>query len=164
MAKFNLKTAKAEAAKENQHIESGYHRGVITQVAEVGLQRGFNADDPAKDSIGITFQLSDGLELAKVMPLSLNIYSNLTKLLSATDSVEEIEELLGQQLDLEIEGGQYPKIIGYYHIEDRLSGQVNIEYKDGGLFYSVEEPNPDSLKQLHRTLRQAISTRVRSKE
>jgi len=137
---------------------------VITEVAEVGLQRGFSKDEPAKNSVGVTFQLDDTKKISRVMPLSMNGYSNFMKLLSACDDIDELEDLLGQQLDLEVEGGQYPKTVGFYHVDDNLSGQDKITNVDGGLYYSVDDPNPDTLKQLHRILRQAISSRVREKE
>ena len=165
MAKFNLGKAKQEAKQESV-LGAGYHRVMITQVAEVGLQRGFNRDDEQKNSIGFSFETAGGLQVAKIMPLSMNSYSNYTKVLSACDEVdelEELEELQGKQLYLEIESnGQYPKITGYYHIDDGMSGQPAISERETE-YYSVDAHNPETLKKLHRDLRQAISARVRNK-
>ena len=162
MAKFNIEQAKLET-KQEAVLKAGYHRVMITQVAEIGFQKGFNRDEEPKESVGFCFETENGLQLAKTMPLSLNSFSNFTKVLSACDDVEELEELLGKQLDLEIESnGQYPKIIGYYHVDEGLSGQPTISERDT-LFYSVEDPNPETLKKLHPNLKQAISGRVRDK-
>ena len=85
------------------------------------------------------------------------------KVLSACDEVEEIEDLLGKQLDIEIESnGQYPKVVGYYHCDDGMSGQSAISKKDT-LFYSVDDHDSEKLKKLHMSLKQAISGRVRRK-
>jgi len=162
MAKFNLGQARQQA-KDNTALESGYHRVMISQVAEVGAQRGFNKDDEPKESIGFCFENEAGLQVSKIMTLSVNSYSNLTKVLSACNEIEELEELQGKQLDLEIESnGQYPKITGYYHVDDEISGQPEVSERDT-VFYSIEAPKPEILKTLHSTLRQAISGRVRSK-
>lgn len=162
MAKFNLKKAKLET-KQEAALEAGYHRVLITQVAEVGLQKSFNRNEEPKDSIGFCFETASKVSVAKVMPLSLNGHSNFTKVLSACDEVEELEELQGQQLDLEIESnGQYPKIVGYHHTDDGMSGQPAISERDTN-FYSVDDTDPETLKKLHRDLRQAISARVRNK-
>ena len=162
MAKFNLKQAKLET-KQEAVLEAGYHRVMITQVAEIGLQKGFNRDDEPKESIGFCFESSGKLQVAKVMTLSLNGHSNFTKVLSACDEVDELEELQGKQLDLEIESdGKHPKIVGYYHTDDGMSGQPKIS-KRGTIFYSVDNHDPETLKKLHPELKQAISVRVRKK-
>ena len=80
MAKFNLKQAKQQDA-----LAVGYHRVMITQVAEVGLQKGFHRDDEPKESIGFCFEAADGVSMAKTMPFSLNGYNNFMKVLSARD-------------------------------------------------------------------------------
>lgn len=78
MAKFNLKAA-TEAAKtqpETESMTTGYHRVIITQVAEIGLQRGFNETDEPKESVGFVFTNATGQQICKPMTIvqaSLNI-------------------------------------------------------------------------------------------
>ena len=75
-----------------------------------------------------------------------------------------MEELLGKQLDLEIESnGKYPRITGYYHVDEGLSGQPALSGCDT-VYYTIDHPDPETLKKLHRDLRQAVSGRVRNKD
>jgi hypothetical protein len=165
MAKFNLKKARQEAtASEITTMGSGYHRVAITQAAEVGAQRAFNPDEAPKESIAVCFRNSHGVEIAKVITLTMSAYGTLSALLNACDDVDELEDLCGQQLDIEVEGsGNYPKIVGYYAVDDGLSGEPEIEDSPTHVFYSVEQHDADIMKGLHRQIRQAISARVRVK-
>lgn len=168
MAKFDLQAAK-NAAQNNlvaEPMAAGYHRAIITQVAEVGLQPGFNRDDEPKQSLGIVFEDAAGRSVCKVMPLVVSTFSNFGKVLGCLENdPDDLKDLLGQQLVLEIEPkGNYPKILGYYPLEDGLSDESEITIKPNLLFYSVEEPQPEVLKQLHPYLKQAIAGRVRHKE
>lgn len=165
MAKFSLKKAKAEAKAEPTSIESGYHRVVITQVAEIGLQRAFDKEDEPRESIGLTFENVEGQQITKTMILSMNTYSNFNKLLGAVDDVEELEDLQGKELDIEVEAnGHYPKIMSFYHTDDQMSEGAEISDHSELIFYSVDKTKPEVLKSLHPQLRQAIASRVRIKE
>lgn len=165
MAKFDLKKARAEAtASDTNTMDEGYTRVVITQVAEVGAQRAFNPDDAPKESIAVCFRNAQGAEIVKVMTLTLSAYSTLSAMLSACDDVDGLEDLCGQQLDIEVEGsGMYPKIVGYYAVDNGLSGEPEIESFPDPVTYSVEQHDADIMKGLHRQIRQAISARVRVK-
>lgn len=166
MAKFNLKAA-TEAAKAQTSTDSmvaGYHRVMITQVAEIGFQR-FNETDEPKDSVGFVFANTAGQQICKTMTLVVSAYSNLNKVLKTIDDVpDELSELLGQELVIEIEAnGKYPKILGYYHLEDGLSDEPALSKPDEPLYFTVENPQPEVLKKLHPQLKQAVSARVRLK-
>jgi hypothetical protein len=164
MAKFNLKAAKQAAAAETDSIEAGYHRAIITQVANVGLQKGFSSDDPSKESLGFCFELASGAQIAKVIPVSFNVYAALTAIAGATDDPEELEDYLGQQLVIEIEtSGKWPKLAGFYHLEDGLADIGPISTNSELLEFDADEPEPEVLKKLHKTLREAYGRRVRSK-
>lgn len=165
MAKFSLSKAKAEAKAYSDTIESGYHRAIIVQVAEIGLQKAFNAGDDPKASAAFTFENAEGQQVVKTMALSMSIYSNFNKLLAVVGDIEEMEGFLGEELDIEVEeNGNYPKIIGYYHLEDRMSDQPEIADHSSLIYYTVEEPQPEVLKSLHPQIKQAIASRVRIKE
>ncbi len=166
MPKFDLKVA-MKAAQDSENAEpmsAGYHRVVITQVAEVGLQPAFNRDDEPKASVGVVFENATGLQVCKVMPLTVSTYSNLGKLLSAIEPPDEFKDLLNQELVLEIEAnGKWPKIVGYYHVDDGLSAEPSIGAVADSIYYSVDEPAPETLKRLHSQLKQAIAARIRVK-
>ena len=166
MAKFSLKTAveAAKATKNTESMASGYHRVQVQQVAEIGLQPGFNATDAPKESIGFVFENATGQQIYKSMPLVVNAYSNLNKVLRAVDAPDELEELLGLELVLEIEtNGKNSKIIGYHHTDDGLSDESALPKSAKHLYFSVETPDAEVLKQLHFQLRQAVSGRIRTK-
>jgi hypothetical protein len=164
MSKFNLKKAVAEAAIDDTCISSGYYAVQISEVAEVGFQPAFNSSDPAKESVGFTFKLTNGQQISKVMSLTVNAFSNFVKVLNSVDDADELEDFAGKQLDLEIEAnGKYPKIKGFLHSEDGLSGEDKLPALKKTTFYSVDKPNPAVLKTLHQGLRQAISSRIRAK-
>lgn len=162
--KFDLKKAREKATAEVAHIEDGYHRTVIVQVAETGAQPAF---DPAKDpeqSCGITFENAAGQQVVKTMPLKMSVFSNFQKLLHALDDIEQMEDLLGKELDLEIEAnGKYPKIAGFYHVDDKMSGQPKITDYSAPIFYTVEEHDPAVAKTLHPQIKAAIASRIRTK-
>jgi hypothetical protein len=167
MAKFNLKAA-TEAAKTQPATESmttGYHRVIITQVAEIGLQRGFKETDEPKESVSFVFTNATGQQICKTMSLVVSAYSNLNKILKVIDDVpNELSELLGHELVLEIEAnGKYPKILGYYHLDDGLSDEPALKKPDELLYFTVENPQPDVLKKLHSQLRQDVAGRIRLK-
>jgi hypothetical protein len=167
MAKFNLKAA-TEAAKAQTATDAmvtGYHRVMITQVAEIGLQRGFNETDEPKDYVGFVFTNAAGQQICKTMTLVVSTYSNLNKILKTIDDVpDELSELLGHELVLEIEAnGKYPKILGYYHLDDGLSDEPALKKPDELLYFTVENPQPDVLKKLHSQLRQDVAGRIRLK-
>jgi len=167
MAKFDLKSAikNAEDTKATEPMTAGYPRVAITQIAEVGLQRAFNPDDEPKNSLGFVFENTAGQQLCKVMPSIISSYSNLGKLLAAVDDGDcDLADLLNQELVLEIEeNGKWPKINGYYSIEDGLSSEAAITSHSESLYYSVDEANPEVLKKLHPQLKQAIAGRIRVK-
>jgi hypothetical protein len=167
MAKFSLKAA-TEAANTQiatEAMAAGYHRVIITQVAEIGLQRGFNETDDPKESVGFVFTNAAGQQICKPMTLVVSAYSNLNKILKTIDEVpDELSELLGQELVVEIEAnGKYPKILGYYHLDDGLSDEPALKKPDELLYFTVENPQPDVLKKLHSQLRQAVAGRIRLK-
>ncbi|MFI3217441.1 MAG: hypothetical protein QX192_11665 [Methylococcales bacterium] len=167
MAKFNLKTA-TEAAKTQTATESmvaGYHRVMMIQVAEIGLQRGFNETDEPKESVGFVFTNTAGQQICKTMTLVVSAYSNFNKILKTIDDVPgELSELLGHELVIEIEAnGKYPKILGFYHLDDGLSDEPALSKPDELLYFTVENPQPDVLKKLHSQLRQAVAGRIRTK-
>jgi hypothetical protein len=167
MAKFDLKSAikNTEDTRATEPMNAGYPRVIITQIAEVGLQRAFNVGDEPKNSVGIVFENTTGQQLCKIMPLLTSNYSNFSKLLNAAEDGDcDLADLLNQELVLEIEeNGKWPKINGYYSIEDGLSTEAAITSHSESLYYSVDEPNPEVLKKLHPQLKQAIAGRIRVK-
>ena len=167
MAKFDLKSAikNAEDTKATEPMTAGYSKVIITQIAEVGLQRPYNAGDEPKNSVGIVFENTTGHQLCKIMPLLISSYSNFGKLLAVVEDGDcDLVDLLNKELVLEIEeNGKWPKINGYYSIEDGLSIEVAITSHSESLYYSVDEPNPEVLKKLHPQLKQAIAGRIRVK-
>jgi len=164
MAKFDLKQGRQEAAKSTT-METGFRRVVITQLAHVGFQRSFNREDPPVDSVGVVFEDGTGCQIAKVLKLSWHAYSTLTKIWGVIDDPDDYRSFLGKQLVVEVEeNGPYPKIVGYSHLEDGLSDDAAIVEHSELLFFDIDdEPDLGVLKQLHRTLRQAISCRIRGR-
>ena len=164
MAKFNLRAAKAAAQSDTDNITPGYHRVVIVQVANVGEQKGWDKGDDGKESIGFTFELAGGAQIAKVVPVSFGAYAHLTAISGATDDPEYLEDYLGQQFVIEVESaGQWPKLAGFYHLEDGLVDDAEIKGHAELLHFDVGEPDTAVLKKLHKTLRTAYAGRVRKK-
>lgn len=166
MAKFDLKSAKKNAQDTifTQPMVAGYSRVIITQIAEVGLQKAFNPDDAPNASIGIVFENKEGQKISKIMTLAMGTYSNISKLLNAVGEVNDLADLLSQELVIEIvENGKWPKIANYYSIDDGLSDDSTITSHSESLYYTVDEPNPEVLKKLHPLLKQAIAARIRVK-
>lgn len=165
MAKFSLPEAKAEDKASISSITPGYHRVVIVQVADVGLQRAYNPENAPQRTLGVTFENAEGQQIAKTMPESNSFYSNIQKLVAAVDEIEKLQDLLGKELDIEVEGnGKYPKILMYFHVDDQMSGGDAISYRSTPIYYVAEEPQPEVLKSLHPQLRQAVASRIRIKE
>jgi len=165
MARFDLKKAKQKADAEAP-LSSGYYRAVIVQLAEVGLQRDFDPTREPSEKFGIVFELPYGALLAKISKLSTHASSVLGQVLAVVDrDVDELPGLLGCRLDLEVvENGRYPKIVGYYANEDGMADNpVDFDAKTKPVFYTVDEPDPATVKVLHRDLRQAISNRIRER-
>lgn len=165
MAKFDLSIAKQNALAMNcNEMTAGYHRVVIQEVAEVGLFPAYNQIDPPQSRAGFVFENAAGIQIAKIMPLHISPYSNLGKLLAVIDDVNELKDMIGQQLVLEIEvDGKWPKITGFSHVDDGLSNEQPITPRSDTKYYNVDEPDPTILKQLHPQLKQAVSTRIRQK-
>ncbi|MFK7910026.1 MAG: hypothetical protein AB8F34_05420 [Akkermansiaceae bacterium] len=167
MSKFNLKKARELAAKattEAAPIGDGYHRVVIVQVAETGAQTAYNPEEDPVQSCGITFENAAGQQVVKTMPLKMSVFSNFQKMLKALDDIGEMEDLLGKELDIEIEAnGKYPKVLGLYHVDDGMSGQPKITNHSTPIFYSVEEHDPAVAKTLHPQIKAAIASRIRMK-
>jgi hypothetical protein len=167
MAKFDLKSAKKNAQDTNvtQPMVAGYSRVIITQIAEVGLQKAFNPDDDPKASIGVVFENKEGQQISKIMTLAIGTYSTFSKLIAAVEDADnDLADLIRQELVIEIvENGKWPKIANYYSIDDGLSDDSTITSHSESLYYTVDEPNPEVLKKLHPLLKQAIAARIRVK-
>jgi len=160
--RFNLRKAKADGHK-TQPIASDFYHTRIIQVAEVGLQRGYNSDDDPKPQTGFAFQLTDGRVITKLMNQVIAPHSNLGRLTAALPDVDDIPEFLGQMVDLELEAnGNWPKIVGISNPEDGL-GKTGEFPEVELLLYDVEVDGPEVLKKLDRNLRQAVSQRIRYK-
>ena len=78
MAKFDLKSAikNTEDTRATEPMNAGYPRVIITQIAEVGLQRAFNVGDEPKNSVGIVF---DSLLSLDFLIVSFTISSSSKK-------------------------------------------------------------------------------------
>lgn len=170
MPKFDLKKLKKEAASRSDSAETitidGYTQVKITQVAELGMQRGFNKDDPDRFEIGFVFTTPDGISIAKeVNGEAYSTRSHLSLIDSAIDGADDLEDMLGKELVIEVQAnGRYPKIISFAGIDDGLVDELQ-EFGDCELIYFQEDDHdPAVLKtKLHPQLRRKFTTRIRRK-
>ena len=117
MAKFDLNDARQQTMGFTT-LKSGIYPARIIHVVDIGYIA-FTATDNPRHSVAITFQLSTGQLLSKEMAISDHPSATLVKIVDAlTHDVDDLADLIGQKLVLEIEQkGEWPKIIGYESIE-----------------------------------------------
>ena len=101
MAKFNLKAEKQKAQQLVSTIKTGTYPVRIIHVVAVG-DIAFNDSNVPKPHTGFSFQLTTGAIVAKLYANSFNTNSNMRNLLDAIEDVDDLDELAGKTLLLDI--------------------------------------------------------------
>ncbi|MFA5922599.1 MAG: hypothetical protein WC856_15135 [Methylococcaceae bacterium] len=117
MAKFNLKTGQMQKKQGAETVASGAYPAMIVHIVDVG-DYAYIAGEPCKRSTAFTFQLPSGVLITKIIPNSIHELSIMMTIVSSVGDAEDLEDLLGKKLVLEVEANKfYPKIKGYYSLE-----------------------------------------------
>ena len=159
MANFDLKLTKRinEFVKNSETMDAGFHQVFITQVAEVGYQVGYDLDKGLVESVGVVFENTEGLQICKIMPLTVTTYSNFGKLIATVEVENELKDLLDKELILEIElDGNLPYIVGFWSATNDPMIEPIVKSYSKSIFYSGKKSSFQYRKELHPQLRRAI--------
>ena len=117
MAKFDFKAGLLQKKQGAETVISGTYPARIVHIIDVG-EYAYSAGGPFKPSTALTFQLPSGVLIPKIVANSVHESSTMMAIVGCVGDVEELEDLLGKKLVLDVEANRfYPKITGYYSLE-----------------------------------------------
>ena len=152
--------------------EPGRYVARIVQVANVGLQRGFNKDDAPTPHFGFAFEIEGGAVLARTVRVTATPGSFLFNIVDAAvhldpdDDDFDSDDLLHKfiAIDIEPDSRGQPRIVSFSALEEFDSP---FEGKAALASFDADNMTPearDAFLKLHAELRRAISNRVRSNQ
>ncbi len=169
MSGFSFKKS-SEKPQQTSTIEDGVHCAVITQVADIGLQRPFDKDKDPEEQMAVAFEIASGDLIAKRMKFSEHPASGCFALftsafpdLDGPDS-DELElglpDLLCKSvlIEVEVRDGKWPRVTAIMPLED---GFEPITPKTEQLSFDADEMDREVYLKLHRDIRSWVSKRVR---
>jgi hypothetical protein len=151
-------------------IEPGRRVARIVQVANVGLQRGFNKGEAPTPHLGLAFETEDGVVVARTVRVSTTPGSFLFNIVEATlrldpdngdfDSNDLLDKFVA--IDIEYDNRGQSRIVSFSALEE-----FDSVFKGKAALASFDADNitpeaRDAFLKLHVELRRAISNRVRS--
>lgn len=163
--KFSLSNAKT--AQASPFFEDGIYSAVITQVADIGLQKAYNPENPPEEQMAVLFETEAGIHISKRMkfsahPLS-NCYATFTSAFPGCEDEKRLSDLLGQSvlIDIEVNEGKWPRITGIMPLEE---GFNVIQATSELVAFDANEMDLDAFRKLHRDIRFLVSKRIRQPE
>ncbi len=153
-------------------LEPGRHVVRIVQVANVGLQRGFNKGDAPTPHLGLAFETEDGVVVARTVRVTATPGSFLFNIVDAAlhldpdDEDFDSDDLLGKfiAIDVEPDSRGQPRIVSFSALEEfdsPFEGKAELASFDAD---NVTPESREAFLKLHGELRRAISNRVRSNQ
>ena len=144
MAKFDLKTAQMQKKQDFETVVTGTHSARIIHLVDVG-DYAFSSDSQAKPSTALTFQLSSGALISKIISNSAHEQSTMMLIVGCVEDTEDLTDLLGKKLVLDVEAnGAWPKITGYSSLEYYDEFQ-DIKFPETPLVLLLPEGNAESV-------------------
>lgn len=163
MTRFSFKNGEDSHA-QHRGIEDGVHSAVIVQVADIGLQKPFDPDEPPEQKMAVAFELEPGALIAKRFKLSAHPLSVCYSLFAAAfpglEGEFELGDLLGKTVLIEVElrNGTWPRVIQIMPLEE---GFEPVTPSSELLSFDVAEMDKAAYLKLHRDIRSWVSRRVR---
>jgi len=166
---FNKKLASTQSVT----LAEGRHAGVIVQIANLGVQPGYDTTKVPAATVGVVIQLTGGVQIAKMMRISDSPLSALFAFLDAAlpdpdayDGDDPLPLTLGRPVAIEVTmNGQYPKIATFHRPEAFELASTPVVSAAELLLLDDPELTGEAGKalflKLHRDIRSWLSKRIR---
>jgi hypothetical protein len=167
MSSFSFNKDSA-APQQHTSITEGVHATVITQVADIGLQKAYDPENPPEAQFAVSFELVMGETITKRMKFSdhpmSNCYAIFTsafpELLESGHGERDLSNLLGKSvlIEIEIHDSKWPRITAIMPLEDGFSP---VTPKGDLLEFDANNMDRDVYTKLHRDIRSLVAKRIR---
>ncbi len=169
---MKISFSKKLSTTQSATLTEGRYVGTIIQIANIGMQPGYNASELPAASVAVVIQLP-GAQIAKKMrisdsPLS-SVFAYLDAALPDPDGYEGDDPLpltLGRPVAIEVTvKGQYANVASFHRPESFELGSAPKVASDDCLILDDPEMTGDAAKtlflKLHRDVRGWLSKRIR---